>query len=71
MTTMTSKETITIFHRKFTKLDSLFVSGSVKRGLIADPNCIYYLETHNLTCKFGTTLKLGHKVPLTYHNNLV
>ena len=46
------------------------MTGSAKRDLKADPNCIY-LETHNLTCEFGTTLKLGPKVPLKYHNNLV
>ena len=48
----------------------IIVTGSVKRGLIADPNCIY-LETQNSTCECGTTLKLGPKVPLSHHNNLV
>ena len=32
-----------------------FVIGSAKRGLIVDPNSTY-LETHNLTCEFGTTV---------------
>jgi len=43
---------------------SAFVTGSAKRGLIADPNSTY-LETHNLTCEFVTTLKLGRNIPLT------
>jgi len=41
----------------------LFVTGFAKRGLIADPN----LESLNLTCEFGTTLKLGSNIPLTLH----
>ena len=36
-----------------------------ERGLITDPNGTY-LETHNLTHKFGTTLKLGPNILLTY-----
>jgi len=47
-----------------------YVTCSAKRGLIADPNCIY-LKTHNLTCAFGATLKLGPNIPLTYHYSLV
>ena len=47
-----------------------FVTGSAKRGLIADPN-LTYLETRNLTCEFGTTLKLCLNVPLAYHYCLV
>jgi len=35
-----------------------------EKGLIADPNSTY-LETRNLTCEFGTTLKLGLNVLLT------
>jgi len=31
----------------------IYVTGSAKRGLIA------HLETRNLTCEFGKTLKLG------------
>ena len=34
------------------------MTGSAKRGLIADPNSTY-LETRNLTCEFGKTLILG------------
>ena len=33
------------------------MTGSAKRGLIADTNSAY-LETHNLTYEFGATLKL-------------
>ena len=44
---------------------ALNVTGSAKRGLIADPNSTY-LKSHNLTCEFGTTLKLGPNIPLTY-----
>ena len=40
--------------------------GFAKRGLIADPNSTY-LESRNLTCEFGTTLKLGPNIPLTLH----
>ena len=40
-----------------------FVTGSAKRGLIADPNCTY-LEPHNLPCEYGTTLKLGPTITL-------
>ena len=29
-----------------------------EKGHIADPSCTC-LETHNLTCEFGTDLKLG------------
>ena len=42
---------------------SLYVTGSAKRGLIADPNSTH-LESHNLTCEFGTTLKLDPNIPL-------
>jgi len=45
---------------------SIFVTGSAKRGLIADPNSTC-LECHNLTCDFATTLKLGPNNTLTYH----
>ena len=48
----------------------IYVTGFAKRGLIADPNSTY-LETHDLTCEFGTTLKLGPNVSLTYHYYLV
>ena len=48
------------------KESSIFVTSSAKRGLIADPNSIY-LEFHNLTCEFTTTLKLGPNIPLTCH----
>ena len=48
----------------------LIVTGSVKRGLIADPSCTY-LESHNLTSEFSTILKFGPDVPLTYHYCLV
>ena len=41
----------------------LYVTGSAKRGLIADPNSTY-LENCNLTCEFGTALKLGPNIPL-------
>ena len=37
--------------------DLAIVTGSAKRGLIADPNRTY-LESHNLTCEFSTTLVL-------------
>ena len=40
-----------------------YVIGSVKRSLIADPNSTY-LETHNLTYEFNTTLKLGPNIVL-------
>ena len=36
----------------------LFVTGSAKKGLIADPNRTH-LEFLNLTCEFSTTLKLS------------
>ena len=39
-------------------IQGINVTGSAKRGLIADPNCTY-LEPCNLPCKYGTTLKLG------------
>ena len=42
---------------------TIFVIGSTKKGLIADPNNTY-LETHNLTWEFGTALKLGPIIPL-------
>ena len=42
----------------------LFVTGSAKRGLIADPNSTY-LKARNLTCEFSTALKLGSNIPLT------
>ena len=44
----------------------LFVTNSAKRDLIADPNSTH-LESHNLTCEFGTTLKLGPNIPLAYY----
>ena len=47
-------------------INSLFVTSSAKRGLIADPNSTY-LESHNLTCELCTTLKLGSITFLTYH----
>jgi len=34
-----------------TTIHSIYVTDSVKMGLIADPNCTY-LESHNLTCEF-------------------
>ena len=37
---------------------------------MADPNSTY-LETRNLTCEFGTTLKLGPDIPVTQHYYLV
>ena len=49
------------FHLKI-----LYVTCSVKRGLIADPNSTY-LETRNLTCEYFTTLKLGPIIALAYH----
>jgi len=39
------------------------LTGSAKRGLISDPNSTY-LETHNLTCESGTTLKLDPSIAL-------
>ena len=48
----------------------IFVTGSAKRDLIADPNHTH-LESHNLTCEFSTTLKLGPNIPLTFHYCLV
>ena len=42
------------------------MTGSAKRGLIADPNNTY-LETRNLTCEYDTTLKLGPIIALAYH----
>ena len=42
------------------------VTGTAKRGLIADPNCTY-LKFNNLTCEFSTTLKFGPNISLTYH----
>ena len=45
---------------------STFVTDSPKRGIIADPNSTY-LECHNLTCEFATTLKLGPNIPLASH----
>ena len=47
-----------------------FVTSSAKRGLIADPSSTY-LETCNLTCEFGTALKLGPNIPLKEHYRLV
>ena len=44
-----------------TNTQSLNVTGSAKRGLIADPNQTH-LESHNLTCEFSTTLKLGPNI---------
>jgi len=38
------------------------VTGSAKRGLIADPHCTY-LESHNLICEFSATLKFGPNIP--------
>ena len=43
-----------------------YVTGSAKSSLIADPNSTY-LESYNLTCELGTTLKLGPNIFLTYH----
>ena len=43
---------------------SLIVTGSAKRGPIADPNCTH-LKSLNLTCEISTTLKLGPNIPLT------
>jgi len=48
---------------KIMLLKEIFVTGSGKRGLIADSNSTH-LETRNLTCEFGATLKLGPKIPL-------
>ena len=42
----------------------VYVTGSAKTGVIADPNSTY-LETYNLTCEFVSTLKLGPNIPLT------
>ena len=42
---------------------SLHVTGSAKKGLIADSNSTY-LETHNLTWEYVTALKLGPIIPL-------
>jgi len=42
---------------------SIYLTGSAKRGLIADPNGTY-LEILNFTCESGTTLKLGPNIPL-------
>ena len=41
----------------------LIVTGSAKKGLIADPNNTY-LEACNLTWEFDTALKLGPFIPL-------
>ena len=49
---------------------NLNVTGSVKRGLTADPNRTY-LESHNLTCEYSTILKFGPNMPLVYHYCLV
>jgi len=46
------------------------VTGSAKRGFIADPSNTY-LETHNLTCEFGTALKLALNILLIWQNYLV
>ena len=35
----------------------IFVTSSAKRGLIADSKRTY-LETYNLTCEYGTTVKI-------------
>ena len=56
-------------HTTHNGLDT-YVTGSAKKGLIADLNSTY-LETRNSTCEFGTTLKLGANVPLTYNYYLV
>ena len=47
-----------------------YVTGSAKRGLMADPNSTYS-ESCNFTYEFGTALKLGPNVPLTQHICLV
>jgi len=41
------------------------VTGSAKQGLITDPNSTY-LENRNLTCEFGTALKLGPSIVLLF-----
>jgi len=38
------------------------MTGSAKKGLIADPNNTY-LETSNMTWEFGTALKPGPIIP--------
>ena len=43
-------------------LSALFVTGFVKRGLIADPSSTY-LEICSLTCEYGVILKLGPNTP--------
>ena len=50
--------------------NTLYVTGSAKRGVIADPNHTH-LECHILTCEFSTTLKLGPNIPPTLHYCLV
>ena len=42
----------------------VYVTGSAKVGLVADPNSTY-LESCNLTSEYSTTLILGPNVPLT------
>ena len=39
------------------------MTGSAKRGLITD-HYNAYLETHDMTYEFGTTLKLGLNITL-------
>ena len=58
-----SAKIIYTYIKAWAKLEVIYVTGSAKRGLIADPNCTL-LETHNLTCEFGTDLKLGPNIPL-------
>ena len=41
---------------------SLYVTGSAKRGLIADPNCTY-LDSHNLTCELKLRIWKSYKTP--------
>jgi len=42
-------------------LNTVYVTGSAKRGLIAFPiRCI--LTIHNLTCEYGTNIKFGHYI---------
>jgi len=45
----------------------LFVTGSAKRGVIADPNSTYLNPMYNLTCEYGNTLQVSSKIPVTYH----
>jgi len=48
---------------------NVIVTGSAKKGLIADPNHTH-LESHKLTCKFSTTLKLGPNIPRLVFSNM-